>query len=237
MLRRAHKRTILIVAFGAGLLCLTAYAARTAPKSAEPEPEAEPGVVRCANLTYGANKTSKCFSDKFLEQAAKDTNIRTHRRFIPAKLDSRDLYQYPFAIMTGEGKFKLTDPQRRNMQRYLSRGGFIVASAGCSSPQWNKSFRSEIKQVFPDLTLKRLQATHPVFHSVYDITTSKHKRGRSRLPHLEGLKLDGRLVLVYSPEGLNDTGNAGKNCCCCGGNEVKDAKRLNVNLLAYALTH
>lgn len=233
MIRRAHKHTILIVGIGAGLLCLTAYAARTAPKSAEPEP----GVVRCANLTYGANKTSECFSDKFLEQAGKDTNIRTHRRFIPVKLDSRDLYRHPFAIMTGEGKFKLTEAQRRNMRRYLSRGGFIVASAGCSSPEWNDSFRSEMKKIFSDLEMKRLNATHPVFHSVYDITTSKHKRGSSRLPHLEGLKMDGRLVLIYSPEGLNDTANAGENCCCCGGNEVKDAKRLNINLLAYALTH
>ena len=44
-------------------------------------------------------------------------------------------------------------------------------------------------------------------------------------------------MLILSPDGLNDTANAGPSCCCCGGNEIKSAKEINVNLLAYALTH
>jgi hypothetical protein len=58
---------------------------------------------------------------------------------------------------------------------------------------------------------------------------------------LEGLEIDGKIVMVYSPEGLNDTANAnksgGKNCCCCGGNEVKNSQQINVNIFTYALTH
>ena len=30
----------------------------------------EEGLVQCANLTYGQNKSSVCFSDKFLRQIA-----------------------------------------------------------------------------------------------------------------------------------------------------------------------
>jgi hypothetical protein len=44
-------------------------------------------------------------------------------------------------------------------------------------------------------------------------------------------------VAVFSADGLNDTGNAGGGCCCCGGDEITNAKLVNVNLLAYALTH
>ena len=40
---------------------------------------------------------------------------------------------------------------------------------------------------------------------------------------LEGLEIDGRIVLIYSPEGLNDTANAGGGCCCCGGNEIRNS--------------
>ena len=43
--------------------------------------------------------------------------------------------------------------------------------------------------------------------------------------------------MVFTSDGLNDTGNAGANCCCCGANEIRNAKQVNVNLLAYALTH
>jgi hypothetical protein len=72
---------------------------------------------------------------------------------------------------------------------------------------------------------------------VYDIASSRYKSGENKLPDLYGLELDGRIVLIWSPDGLNDTANAGPNCCCCGGNEVKAAKMINVNLLSYALTH
>jgi hypothetical protein len=72
---------------------------------------------------------------------------------------------------------------------------------------------------------------------VYDITQSNYKSGGPRLPDLEALEIDGRVVMILSPDGLNDTGNAGPGCCCCGGNEVKSALKLNVNILAYALTH
>ncbi|MEK6238367.1 MAG: hypothetical protein N2C14_26925 [Planctomycetales bacterium] len=44
-------------------------------------------------------------------------------------------------------------------------------------------------------------------------------------------------MLIFSPDGLNDTGKVGGNCCCCGGNEILNARQINVNLLAYALTH
>ena len=51
---------------------------------------------------------------------------------------------------------------------------------------------------------------------------------------LEGLELDGRLVLIHSVEGLNDVHNA-KGCCCCGGNEILESARVNVNIFTYVL--
>ncbi|KKK90983.1 hypothetical protein LCGC14_2717540, partial [marine sediment metagenome] len=142
---------------------------------------------------------------------------------------------YPFAVMTGEGAFSLTPAQRRNLRNYVSRGGFLVASAGCSSSAWDASFRSEIHKIFPDLKLKRLPMSHPIFHTVYDIKSLTNKRSSST--YLEALEIDKKIVLVYSKDGLNDTANAGPGCCCCGGNEIYVARQVNVNLLAYALTH
>lgn len=58
---------------------------------------------------------------------------------------------------------------------------------------------------------------------------------RQRTIRIEGIEIDGRLAVVFSPEGLNDTKNAGEGCCCCGGNEILNAKYVNANILAYAL--
>lgn len=197
----------------------------------------EAGVVRCANLIYGDDKTSHCFAANFLQQIEDDTHVRTDKQLVPIRAESSDLYGHPFAVWTGEGTFTLTPDQRDNLRDYLTSGGFIVASASCSSSKWNASFAAEMRAIFPDLAMKTLGGDHPVFHTVYDITSSKYKSGETKLPRLDGLEIDGRIVMIWSPDGLNDTANAGPNCCCCGGNEVKSAKLINVNLLAYALTH
>jgi Domain of unknown function (DUF4159) len=193
-------------------------------------------IVNCANLIYGESKTSVCFSPEFLNQISKSTNIRTKHEFVPVKIESIEMYQHPFAVMTGEGSFRLNEPQRSNLRNYLVGGGFLVASAGCSSPEWSSSFRREIRQTFPDLKLARLDLSHPIFHTVYDINRLDLTKSRGQ-SGLEGLTIDGKIVLVFSADGLNDTHHAGGNCCCCGGNEIRNSRQINVNLLAYALTH
>jgi hypothetical protein len=69
-----------------------------------------------------------------------------------------------------------------------------------------------------------------------------------------GVEIEGRLVLLYSPQGLNDTNEAGglspdgtrqvqpaslsqrtSGCCCCSGDEIASAKYINANALIYSL--
>lgn len=197
--------------------------------------DARLGVVQCANLIYGNNKTSVCYSAEFLTQIEKDSNTKTNRKFTPVKTEAVELFDFPFAVMTGEGAFTLTAAQRENLKNYLTRGGFLVASAGCSSPEWATSFKREIKAIFPALEMKKLEMSHEIFRTVYDIKELTAKKNST--PYLNGLEIDGKIVLVFTEDGLNDTANAGPNCCCCGGNEIRNAKLINVNLLAYALTH
>jgi len=190
-------------------------------------------VVQVANLIYARVKTSKCFSDHFLVRAEKDSAISSSRRFHAVKLGADDLFHYPFVIMTGEDKFTLTEAERANLKRYCENGGFVLASAGCSSKDWDRSLRAELKKIWPEAELEKLDLEHPVFHTVYDISRIRTKHGEPK--PLEGLSLKGKLVLLYSQDGLNDTANT-SGCCCCGGNEILNAEQINVNVLAYALT-
>ena len=191
-------------------------------------------IVKCANLIYAGSKSSVCFSDKFLATVEKETNIAADRKFTPVKISGAELFDYPFAIMTGEGAFNLLEQERKNLKSYLSRGGFLLASAGCSSADWDRSFRREFKQVFPDKKLKKISLDHALFKTIYDIKTIRLKNGGTT--QLEGLEMEGRIVLIYSAEGLNDTPNV-KGCCCCGGNEIRNCHEINANVFAYCLTH
>jgi len=191
-------------------------------------------IVQVANLVYAGTKSSKCFSDHFLAQTEKDSAISTSRRFHAVKLGSGELFNFPLVIMTGEGSFSLPDSERENLRKYVNRGGFLLASAGCSSKEWDRCFRSEMAQVFPDTPLQTIGMEHPVFHMVKDIKTLNAKHGKPR--PLEGIHVGGRLAVLYSQDGLNDTEHT-QGCCCCGGNEITNAVDVNVNVLAYALTY
>jgi len=189
-------------------------------------------VVQIANLIYAGVKSSQCFSDHFLAEAERNSTISTSRRFHAVKLSSDEIYNFPMVIMTGEGAFQLTDAERDNLREYLRRGGFLLASAGCSSREWNRSFREELATLFPDHSVEALNYDHPVFNTVHQIKALKAKHGEPK--PLEGITLDGRLAVIYSEDGLNDTAHA-QGCCCCGGNEITNCIEVNVNILAYTL--
>lgn len=192
------------------------------------------GIVQVANLVYAGTKSSRCFADHFLIKVEKDSAISTSRRFHAVKLHGKSIYEFPLVIMTGEGTFHLADAERDNLRRYVERGGFLLASAGCSSTEWDRSFRREMATVFPDNALQSVTLEHPIFHTVYDIKGLKAKHGTPR--PLEAVSLDGRVGVIYSQDGLNDTGHT-TGCCCCGGNELSNAEDINVNILAYALMY
>jgi Domain of unknown function (DUF4159) len=191
-------------------------------------------VVQVANLIYAGTKTSECFSDHFLERAEKDSSISTSRRLHSVKLSSEEIYAFPLLIMTGEGEFTLLDEERENLRRFIERGGFLLASAGCSSVEWNQSFRREMAKIFADRQLEKIGQDHLIFHTAYDIGELQAKNGTPQ--PLEGIHFGKRLGVLYSQDGLNDTSHT-VGCCCCGGNEITNAEQVNVNILIYSLLH
>lgn len=196
---------------------------------------AKDSVVQCANLIYGGTHTSRCFSSEFLSAVQRETSVRTERRFKSVKLGSDELFKYPFAIITGEADFHFTKPERENLEKYVLNGGFILASAGCSSAKWDRAFRREMQQIFGRDCLAPLEMDHPVFSTVHEIKELKLKRATDR-PQLNGLNVNGKIAVIYSHHGLNDTAHT-EGCCCCGGNEILNSQQVNANILVYALLH
>ncbi len=236
-----NTRRALLAALLLCLVCVpgsSADRAKTDAAKQVPDPAltgGEPeGIVQVANLVYAGVKSSHCFSDHFLSKAEQDSAISTSRRFHAVKLASEELFNFPLVIMTGEGAFSLTDAERSNLRQYIERGGFLLASAGCSSKEWNSSFRKEMATVFAQVPMEIIPQDHLIFHMVYDIPRLEAKHG---VPQpLEGITMGSRLAVLYSQDGLNDTAHA-HGCCCCGGNEITNCIQVNVNILAYALLH
>jgi hypothetical protein len=195
---------------------------------------ADPPHLDCGNLIYAGTKSSVCFADRFLADIERQTNLRVNPKFCPVRLDAEALYNYPFSVMSGNESFSLTDRERNQLRKYLQNGGFLLVSPGCSDTKWDQAFRREIKICFPEQSLTQIPMSHPIFNVVNPIPRLTDKKGRAVM--LEGLQINGRLVLVYSTEGLNDVKNA-KGCCCCGGNEIASPALVNVNVFTYAVLY
>lgn len=217
------------IAFGLSLLSLSAT---TASAGATPE---DLGKLQAGNLIYGSEKkTSVCFADRFIGMVAQQTNLIAGDKFIPVELGSPELFDLPFCIFSGEGSFSLSEAERTNLRAYLSSGGFILASPSCSNKDWERSFRNELELCLPEYSLEKIPMTHPVFSMIHKIDRLQDKKGKPVT--LLGLTINGRLVVVHSPEGLNDVANA-EGCCCCGGNEIKHPEKVNINIFTYAVVY
>lgn len=217
----------------------------SAPAAAtQPAGDDRAGVaVRVARFMYGRggagvveSPEDACFSAGFLAAVDRESRVRAHREFDVVDLGSEAVFNHPFAVMTGSRSFTLSAAETASLKAYLSRGGFLLASASCSNEAWAASFRSTIRAMFPDAALKVLPLAHPMFRSLYKIDAVVAKQATGDLA-IYGLEVGGRLAVVFSPLGLNDTANAGGGCCCCGGNEIREASQINANALVYALTH
>ena len=172
---------------------------------------AKEGAVQCGNLIYAGTKTSECFSDEFLTTVQQKTSISTERRFKAVKMAADELFKFPFVIMTGEGDFTLTSKERKNLKKYLENGGFLLASPSCSDEDWAKAFEREIKRIFEKDALKDIKQDHGLFKTIFNVKELQCKSGRTT--KLQGITVNGKLVVCYTPDGLNDTTHT-EGCCC-----------------------
>ena len=214
----------------------TEVASESKPVSGSDAATDAQGLVRVGNLVYGNNQTSVCFAEGFLVAVARETDIHVKRTYDTVRLDSADMFSYPMLIFSGEGEFALNEGEVASLADYLTRGGFVLASPGCSNAGWFVSFNKAMREVAPEAQWRTLPMSHPLFHMVYNVETIRLKHPSANTK-LRGIFLGDRLAVLFSPQGLNDTAAAGKGCCCCGGNEIRNASQINANVLTYVLTH
>ncbi len=234
ILNRFLMAVVQLATVAVAVTCLAAPGAGPAANKKSIVAASDLSLLQSGNLIYNGTKSSVCFADRFLSLVRSQTNLKVNEKFCPVRLDTDALFDFPFCVMSGNEDFTLNEKERTQLHRYLTQGGFLLVSPGCSDSAWDKAFRREIKLCFPDTPLKAIPMTHPIFNLVHPIKRLTDKGGKELT--LEGMEINGRLAVVYSKEGLNDVGHA-TGCCCCGGNEVKNPELVNVNVFTYAVLY
>ena len=156
-------------------------------------------------------------------------------RYRDVDLGSTNLFQYPFAFLTGHGTILANANERRNLRRYLEQGGFLYVDDDYGL---DASFRKLISETFPEEELIELPFNHPLFKQVFSFPTGVPKihEHHRQTPRTYGLFLDGRLVLVYTYESNLADGWADQAIHNTPEDKRRVALQMGTNILVYALS-
>lgn len=196
-----------------------------------------PGELTIAQLQYdggGDWYANPSALPNLLRTIRERTGLNVANQPARVKLTDPGLWNYPFLYMTGHGNVKLSNEEVQVLRRYLLSGGFLHVDDNYGL---DKSFRREIRRVFPDKDLVEIPATHPVYSVFYNFPGGLPKIHKHDGKPAQGFGIfhEGRLVLFYSYE--SDLGNGWEDP------DVHDdpqqtreaALRMGVNLFLYAL--
>jgi hypothetical protein len=155
--------------------------------------------------------------------------------------DDPNLFRYPFAYMSEPGYWSLTEAETVGLRNYLLKGGFLIFDDFHGDPMWF-NMEEQMRKVFPDLRWIELDATHPVYHSFFDIDSLVYDEVYlGDIPIFFGLFEDndpnGRLLSVANHN--NDIGDSWEwaDTGWISIDLSNEAFKLGVNYIMYALTH
>ena len=178
---------------------------------------------------------------------------RIHVRSVeqPVNLDDEDdVFYWPFMIVGLPGFWDLTPSQSKKLREYLLRGGFLLCDSFFGTREW-EGFVEGMKRVFPDRPIIDLPDDHPVFHTVYDLSSKVQignwqayqgrgvpYRADGDTPHWRGILDDNNRLMVLIAFN-NDLGD-GWQWTDDPSYPLADANmsiRFGVNIVVYAMTH
>jgi hypothetical protein len=182
---RAVKASGLALALGA-VLAGASYAqegffrgrGRSAPTMEWPSAEYD-GRFAFARLRYGSGfgrnpgwahdyPTAEMNFQRILsELTLVPTHVEASNIF---SLDDPDLTLFPIAYMSEPGFWTMSEAEKLGLRAYLQKGGFIIFDDFRGARDWT-NLETRMREVLPDLRWVPLDATHPIFHSFFEINT------------------------------------------------------------------
>lgn len=171
-----------------------------------------------------------------IQFAKRQLPISISEEYQDVALGSRDLFDYPFAFLTGHGTIAINQAEASNLREYLDNGGFLYIDDDYGL---DEHFRNMIGQIFPDEELVEIPFEHPIYHQVFDFPNGLPKvhEHDNRAPRGFGLFRNGRLVLFYTYESNLADGWANPEVHNDPEPIRQKALQMGTNILVYALTN
>jgi hypothetical protein len=197
------------------------------------------GTFRIARIKYRGG------GDWYNDPSSLTNMIEYLKKTVPVSLDvqyddvsigSPDLFNYPFAFMTGHGNITLNQAEINNVHKYLENGGFLYIDDDYG---FDKYVRKILKEIFPNHQMHDLPHNHPIYHQVFNFPDGcpKIHKHDGKPAQGFGIYLHGRLVVYYTYQTNLGDGWADPEIHNDPQSIREKAFKMGVNILVYALTN
>ena len=154
-------------------------------------------------------------------------------------LDDPALLNYPAAYMCEPGFWNPSDADVDALRKYLVKGGFLIFD-DFRGYDW-ENLQEQMRRVFPSHQFIQLDASHPIFHSFFEIDTldvlTSYNGDPTYYGLFEGNDPKKRLMVIANRDNdlgeyweYSDTGYAPVDLS-------NEAYKFGVNYMMYALMH
>ena len=210
-------------------------------------------TIQIAKLQHGGgcNDAPGALVNLLRTAAQGELKLQMSSTEFPIRADDKLLSRFVLAFMHGRHDFRFTPRERESLGSYLENGGTLLADSICASKEFAVAFRREILAALPGSELRRIPNTDPIFTDVaggFDIRQVNRRdpvdgqadqplraRVRKVEPDLEGIRLDGRWAVIFSPYDISCALEQ-HEALECRGYTREDAARIGLNVLMYTLT-
>jgi len=144
----------------------------------------------------------------------------------PTGASVTDLLQAPIVFFNGHRIPELNAQAKQKLRDYIEQGGFLLADACCSSLEFDKGFRSLMREIFPmdGHELRPLPHDHPIWKVKHRLNPLDHS--------LDSIELGARTAVIYSSKDLSCYWNQADRAP--DNNAVIRAMKVGQNIVEYA---
>lgn len=164
------------------------------------------------------------------------TNIDAGKNEKVVEISDQELFNYPVIFMTGHGRISFSREEAERLRTYLTSGGFLYADDDYGM---DKTFRKEMRKVFPNKDLVEIPFSHEIFHSHFRFEAGSPKihEHDGGPPKSFGLFHEGRMVVFYTFNTNISDGWADENVHNDPPEVRRKAFEMGTNVMVYALTN
>jgi hypothetical protein len=241
-----RRRFLRALAGTAAGLCLAALRPPAALAFANLRPEQQNAVKRFvfAQLRYGGGEWNPypTAAGELVRELERMTSVEAAPDRLDLDAGDARLFSHPFLCIAGTRDFTpFSDAAVERLRTWLEAGGTLLAddAAGIPGYGFDAALRRELARILPGAQLERLPSDHTIFKSFFLVRTVSGARVVS--PFLEGVTLQGRTVVISSPNNLlgafarDPLGRWVDPCSPGGERQRRLAFHLAVNIVMYAL--